>query len=215
MRVLYLEDYVELSKVVSKFLSQYAIVDCVSTIEEAKDFINNYKYDFLLLDRTIGNEDVGLTLIEFAKNINPDAYIIIMSAFGESEDKIKGLELGANDYLKKPFDIKELYARMMTLQRQNASIKLDIQGLICDTNEKRIFYNNDEVMLTQKENELLFYLIMNRQKIISNEQLLHTLYMHPEEVTANTILVTITNIRKKLPVNIIKTIKTRGYTIDS
>lgn len=214
MRVLYVEDDKQLAALVSQYLSKNMIVDSVHTIEDAKSMISAYGYNFLLLDRDIEGKDVGLTLIEFIKSLRLEPYIIVMSAYGSLDDKVEGLELGANDYLEKPFHLKELLARMTALQRQSSGIRLEIQGLICDINEKRIFFDNEEIILTQKENNLLFYLIMNRQKIIDHKQLLDALYLHPEDITANTIHVTITHIRKKLPVDIIRTIKTRGYTIN-
>jgi two-component system OmpR family response regulator len=215
MRILYLEDNQNMSKLVSQFLSQYGIIDPVYNLEDAKNLLATYQYDFVLLDRDIKGKDIGLTLIDFIKEINPTAYIIVISSFSNIEDKIQSLDLGANDYLEKPFDLQELYARMMALQRQNAPTKIEIKGLLCDTKEKRLFYEDKEIILSHKENDLLFYLIMNRKKIVSHDQLVNALYLHPEEVAPNTIRVTITHIRKKLPVDILKTIKTRGYTIES
>ena len=214
MRVLYLEDDEKLSTIVKNFLQDKLIIDAVSTYEDATAHIVSNHYDIALLDRNIHGNDIGMNLIEIINKHNPDTGIIIMSAYGTINDKIDGLELGANDYMEKPFDVKELYARIQALHRRNIAKIIQIDSLVFDTANKRIFQSEKEIFLTHKENDLLFYLLINKNKVISQEQLLHALYLHPEEIASNTLNVRINAIRKKLPIDIIKNIKTRGYIIE-
>lgn len=214
MRVLYLEDDIKLSKIVQNSLDNMFILDCVTTVEEAKENLLTYHYDIALLDRNINGVDIGMTLIDFIRQHNPDTGIIVISAYSTIDDKIDGLELGADDYMEKPFDVKELTARIQALHRRNTPKVITIGSLEFNISEKRIFNNHEEIYLTKKENDLLFYLLINRNKLISTEQLLHSLYLHPEEIASNTINVRINSIRKKLPIDLIKNIKTRGYILE-
>ena len=210
MRVLYLEDDAKLSNIVQNFLKDKLIIDVVSTYEDAKAHILSHHYDVALLDRDIHGHDIGMNLIEVIDKHDSDTSSIIISAYSTINDKIDGLELGADDYMEKPFDLKELYARIQALHRRNISKVIHVENLVFDTANKRIFEDKCEIFLTHKENDLLFYLLINKNKVISQDQLLHALYLHPEEIASNTINVRINAIRKKLPIELIKNIKTRG-----
>ena len=216
MRILMLEDDVNLSKLVGAYLSLEFRVDCVFDIDEAKDYIARYDYDVILLDRDINGIDIGLELVEIIKNKNSMTGVIVISAYGSVSDKIDGLNVGADDYLEKPFDHDELLARIYALSRRhNNQTKIDINGLSCDMTAQTITYDGQSIDLSKKENDLFFYLLKHKNKIFSGDELLDALYLHPEEVTTSTIRVTIAHIRKKLPFDIIKTIKTRGYIIEN
>jgi two-component system OmpR family response regulator len=214
MRVLYLEDDEKLSNIVRTFLQDKLIIDIASNYNEAKRHLLAYHYDIALLDRNINGQDVGMNLIDLIHRRTPDTGIIVLSAYSTIDDKISGLELGANDYMEKPYSLKELYARIQALQRRNLPNIINIKSIKFDTSSKRIFDNNSEIFLSNKENNLLFYLLINRNKLISREQLLHSLYLHPEEISSNAMNVRINAIRKKLPIDIIKNIPTRGYIIE-
>ena len=214
MRVLYLEDDEKLSHIVRTFLQDKLIIDLASNYDDAKEYLLGYHYDIALLDRNINGQDVGMNLIDVIHSRNPDTGIIVLSAYSTIDDKISGLELGADDYMEKPYNINELYARMQALHRRNLPNIINIESIKFDTSCKRIFDNDSEIFLSKKENNLLFYLLINRNKLISQEQLLHSLYLHPEDISSNAINVRINSIRKKLPIDIIKNIKTRGYIIE-
>ncbi len=215
MRILMLEDNPQLSKLVTAYLSQHFVVDALATIEEASDYIDQFTYDVVLLDRDINGIDVGMSLIKKVKEKNSQTGVIVISAFDSIADKISGLNLGADDYLDKPFDNDELLARVHALARRNqTSTEVDLLGLQCDMSVKQIQYNGESVPLTRKESDLFFYLLKKRGNIVSKEELLDALYLNPQNISSNTIDVTIGHIRKKLPVKVIKTIKTRGYTIE-
>jgi two-component system OmpR family response regulator len=215
MRVLMLEDDIVLAELVSAYLLAHVRVDVVNNLAEAKEFIAQLHYDVVLLDRNIHGEDVGLNLVAEIKSKNPATGIIVISAYDSIADKIEGLNLGADDYLDKPFDNDELLARIYALGRRNQPLpQLHIEGLLFDTNLKTIEYEKMSVSLTKKESDLLFYLIKKRGQIVSKDELLDALYINPQNISSNTIDVTIGHIRKKLPVSIIKTVKTRGYIVE-
>ena len=215
MRVLMLEDNKELSFLVSSYLGQHVVIDLLSSIEEASDYIDQFMYDVVLLDRDINGADIGMSLIKKIKAKNAQTGVIVISAYGSIADKIDGLNLGADDYLDKPFDNEELLARIYALARRNQNaLEVRVAGLTCDTQTKQLHYGDEIVPLTRKESDLFFYLIKKRGMIVSKEELLDALYLNPQNISSNTIDVTIGHIRKKLPVKIIKTIKTRGYIIE-
>ncbi|MDF1882357.1 response regulator transcription factor [Sulfurimonas sp. SAG-AH-194-C21] len=214
MRILYLEDDSQLANMVVEYLQKYLIVDYASSYDEAKEFIDTFHYDVCLIDRNIRGHDIGMNLIELIHNKSEETGVIVLSSFGTTSDKIDGLEFGANDYMEKPFHIKELYARILALHRRNTPKLINLENVQFDTFNRRIFEDEKEIFLTNKENDLLFYLLIHNNSVISQEQLIQALYLHPEEIASNTISVRINTIRKKLPINIIKNIKTRGYIIE-
>ncbi|MDD2790595.1 MAG: response regulator transcription factor [Sulfurimonas sp.] len=215
MRILMLEDDVLLAELVSAYLSLHLCVDTVSTMQEARDFIGRFHYDVILLDRNIQGDDVGLKLITEIKSKNSASGVIVISAYDSISDKIEGLNLGADDYLDKPFDNEELLARIYALSRRNQPLpRFEIGGLVCDTNLKTLEYQGEPIALSKKESELLFYLLQKRGQILSKDELLDALYLNPQNISSNTLDVTIGHIRKKLPLALIKTVKTRGYIIE-
>lgn len=210
-----LEDDLILAELVSSYLLPHVRVDVVNDLAEAKDFIAQFHYDVVLLDRNIHGNDVGLHLIAIIKGKNSATGIIVISAYDSIADKIEGLNLGADDYLDKPFDNDELLARIYALGRRNQPLpQVTIESLLCDTTLKTVEYKNELVSLTKKESDLLFYLIQKRGQIVSKDELLDALYINPQNISSNTLDVTIGHIRKKLPVSIIKTVKTRGYIVE-
>jgi len=216
MRILLLEDDKQLCKLVVSYLSEELLVDFVHNANDLKEYINRYKYDAVLLDRNIDNEDIGLSLISYIKEKNIQTAVIVISAYGNVSDKIDGLNLGADDYLEKPFDNEELLARIYAQVRKQAKQSvLNFQNLEFDLLNFKISYENNNIELSKKESDLLFYLLKNSNTVVSNDELIDAIYLHPEDVASSTIRVTIGNIRKKLPIDIIKTIKTRGYIIET
>jgi len=215
MRILYLEDDEKLAAIVVEYLQKYLIIDHAPNYDEAQNLIDLYHYDICLLDRNIKGHDIGMNLIECIQTRSKSTGIIVLSAYSTIDDKIDGLGLGADDYMEKPFNMKELYARICALQRRNVPKVISIQNMRFDISSKRIFEDEVEIFLTNKENDLFFYLLIHSNSVISQDQLLQSLYLHPEEIASNTINVRINAIRKKLPIDIIKNIKTRGYIIEN
>jgi len=216
MRILILEDDKQLCKLLVSYLREELLVDFVHNAYDLKAYVNRYNYDAVLLDRNINNEDIGLSLISFIKEKNPKTAIIIISAYGNVSDKIEGLNLGADDYLEKPFDNEELLARIYAQGRKQVKQTiLSFNKLKVDMTNFKISYNENTISLSKKESDLLFYLLKRINNIVPSNELIDAIYLHPEEVSSTTLRVTIGNIRKKLPLDIIKTIKTRGYIIEN
>ena len=210
-----LEDDIQLSKLVSKYLMEYFRVDVVNNMKDAREYLTLYSYDVVLLDRNIHGDDIGLNLIKEIKQKNSSTGIIVISAYDSISDKIQGLNLGADDYLDKPFDNDELLARVYALARRNQPLlDIDIDGLVCNTMEQTIIYKEKSIELTKKEATLFFYLVQKKGHIISKDELLNAIYVNPQNISSNTLDVTIGHIRKKLPVQVIRTVKTRGYIIE-
>lgn len=215
MRILMLEDNPTLSKLLTAYLSLHFHVDAVFKLDEALEYIKQFHYDVVLLDRDINGVDVGMSLIELIKSKNNQTGIIVISAYDTIADKIEGLNLGADDYLDKPFDNDELLARIYALSRRHVNLNsVTFDDLKCDLSSKSVTYQGDNLLLSKKESELFFYLLQKQGQIVSKDELLDALYLNPQNISSNTIDATIKNIRKKLPISLIKTIKTRGYTIE-
>jgi two-component system OmpR family response regulator len=215
MRILMLEDDPKLAELVTAYLQQHYVVDRLAGVDEAGDYIDRFNYDVVLLDRNISGADIGMSLIGKVKAKNMQTGVIVISAYDTIADKISGLNLGADDYLDKPFDNDELLARINALARRNQSrLEINLKGLKCDVALKNLEYEAKSIPLTRKESDLFFYLLQKQGSIVSKEELLDALYLNPQNISSNTIDVTIGHIRKKLPVEVIKTVKTRGYVIE-
>ncbi|MDQ7042033.1 MAG: response regulator transcription factor, partial [Sulfurimonas sp.] len=213
--ILMLEDDLQLAELVGKYLLIHFRVDVVYNLVEAREYIAQFNYDVILLDRNINGSDIGLELISEIKEKNHSTGIIVISAYDSIGDKIEGLNLGADDYLDKPFDNEELLARIYVQGRRGQALpEVSIEGLVCNTLEKTLEYQSQDIALSNKESNLFFYLLQKKGSIVSKDELLNALYMHPENICSNTLDVTIRNIRKKIPVSIIRTVKTRGFIID-
>ncbi|PHR56887.1 MAG: hypothetical protein COA44_07195 [Arcobacter sp.] len=215
MRILLVEDNLELSKLLSAYLECHFIVDTVSKFKDACDYIDLFTYNVVLLDRNLDDEDIGMNLIVKIKTKDYMTGVIVISAFDSTADKVLGLDMGADDYLEKPFDNDELRARVCALGRRHQTLpRIEINNLVCDTLSKRISFQDKEVLLSKKETDLFFYLLEHRGKIVPKDELLNALYINPQNISSNTIDVTLAHVRKKLPIALIKTVKTRGYIID-
>ena len=209
------EDDRALNDLIARYLDESVHADSVYTPEEALDYLRSYHYDVVLLDRDLNGEDVGLSLIDAIKSKRTDTGVLVVSSFGTTDDKILGLNSGADDYLDKPFKMEELQARIKALARRFVKNEIVIEGMTFDMDNRTLFYDGNEVIFTKKEGDILFYLLSRSGSIVSREELQDAVYDNPESIASNTLDVTITNIRKKLPHNIITTIKTRGFKIDA
>ncbi len=213
-RILYLEDDIKLAQLVINYLNHFYLVDHLNSLDDIDLYLEQYHYDIAILDRNIDNIDIGLKAIKKIHVKNIDTGIIVTSAYSTVDDKIKGLTLGANDYLEKPFDIRELTARIDVLLRKNTPDTIHFDEIQFDMINRQIHHQGKMILLSQKENDLLFHLLSNTNKLFTAQELIYALYRHPDDILPNTIAVTIGKIRKKLPSEVIKTFKTRGYMIE-
>lgn len=214
MRLLIADDEPELLELLKLSLRNNEwIIDTVSNVEEAKSHLDAYHYQVFLVDRTFHGKDRVRELIHYGKNKNPHMGILVLSALGSIDEKVQGLEYGADDYLEKPFDIKELRARLIALARRFAPKLLQLHGFTVNTTKETIYQEETEIILSKNEHALLFYLL-NRGSVASRDEIMDALYDNPQNITPNAIDELVARLRKKLHPSMIKTIKTRGYTIE-
>jgi two-component system OmpR family response regulator len=213
-RILYVEDDKKLATLVMNYLNHFYLVQHLSSLEDLGLYVQQYQYDLAILDRNIQQMDIGLFAIAIIHKRKQKIPIIITSAYGTVDDKIEGLELGADDYLEKPFDVRELKARIEVLLRKKIPDTLVYKSLKFDSIHQQIYYKDEMIFLSQKENALFFHLLENANTLFTAQELIYALYAHPDDILPNTIAVTIGKIRKKLPIEIIQTFKTRGYMIE-
>ena len=167
-----------------------------------------------MLDRNFYGIDIMNDVIKYAKNKNPNMGILIISALCSVDDKVNGLLKGADDYLEKPFDNKELKARILALGRRFKSSEFIFEDTIINIETKQVIAKDKQIMLSKNESALLFLLLSKRGYIFSKNEIIDSLYIHPENILPNSIDELISRIRKKINPKIIKTIKTRGFMID-
>lgn len=214
MRLLIADDEPELLELLKLSLQKSEwIIDTAAEVEEAKDFLDAFSYQLFIVDRTFHGRDRVKELITHAKNKHPSTGILVLSALGSIDDKVEGLEYGADDYLEKPFDIKELRARLSALLRRFAPSLLCFEGIEIDPLHQKIKKEGKKVLLSQNEHKLFFYLL-GRGSVASREEIMDALYDNPQDITSNTIDELVGRVRRKLHPAIITTVKTRGYLVE-
>ena len=175
MKILIVEDEEELAYDISSYLSgENYLCEIASTYQQAKEKIALYNYDCILLDLMLPKGADGLKLLENLEHQNKQQGIIIISAKNSLEDKIKGLKIGADDYLAKPFHLAELSARIYSLirRKQFDHTNLLIQNeLMVDLLAKSVKVNEIMLTLTKKEYDLLLLFLGNKNKVISKNAL--------------------------------------------
>lgn len=224
MHVLIVEDEKSLHDEVRQFLleSQY-LVDSAHNYADASEKIFVNSYDFVLLDLGLPGGD-GLDLLREARqNDRQEASFIILTARGALDDRIKGLDLGADDYLPKPFSLLELQSRMQAITRRKFGLKRQEivfgPGFVMDVQGRVLRHTNQEVPLTKKEFDLLHYLVLHKNRVLTRLQLGEHLWGNvlEDDSDSNYIDVHIKNIRKKLaqfaPADFIETVRGIGYRV--
>ena len=219
MRLLIIEDEKDILLALQKGLQKegYA-VDVTGDGEEALELLNFNTYNLVVLDINLPSID-GFSILEILREKDMTTRVIIVSANREIEDKIRGLDLGANDYLVKPFDFSELKARIRALlRREFTSVPTIIkEGELClDLATHKVTFNDQILNLTLKEYSILKYLIQNKGRIVSSEELIQHVWDENADPFTTVIRVHIYSLRKKLITssgkdNIIQTIKGVGY----
>ncbi|MCM0147214.1 response regulator [Photobacterium sp. CCB-ST2H9] len=220
MRILIVEDDPILCHHLKTQLSELGNqVQCANTAEEGLFFAENYPNDVAIVDIGLPDRD-GITLIREIRDKGLRLPILILTARSNWQDKVTGLEAGADDYLVKPFQKEELVARLSALVRRSAGfIKPEmIAGEIrVDLLAKQVFVSENLLELTAFEYELLEYLMRHSRQVVSKQRLLDVLY-EDQEGDPNTIEVMISRLRKKISQtgqeNPISTIRGQGYIFE-
>ncbi len=174
MKILIIEDEQELAKSIAEYLSDESyLCEHATTFHQAIDKIETFDYDCILLDIMLPDGN-GMKLLEELKKMKKQDGVIIISAKNSLEDKINGLQIGADDYLTKPFHLAELSARVFSIIRRkqfdNANIVQQNEVKI-DLISKSVFIHNKEIILTKREFDLLTYFIGNKNRVISKSTL--------------------------------------------
>ena len=174
MKILIIEDEIELLSTLKDYLSSEGFLCEVATSYfEAEDSLSVFKYDIIVLDLTLPGGD-GLDLIKLIKQRNKDAGLLIVSAKNSLDDKIKGLDMGADDYITKPFHLTELNSRIKSLARRrhfSGSNELIFNEIKINTDSGEVFVHEALIDLTKKEYEILLFFIVNRNKMITRESI--------------------------------------------
>ena len=220
MKILVVEDEKDLNRVITKHLKKnnYSVDSCFDG-EEALDYISHGEYDLIITDIMMPKID-GYGFIKQLRNDKNSTPIIMLTAKDSLDDKILGLDSGADDYIVKPFEFDELLARIRVLMRRDygfATNIIQVDDVVLDISKKLVTRSGESIVLTGKEYEVLEYLFKNKTGIISREQILNHVWDYDYEGASNIIDVIIKNIRKKLDVGskkpIIHTKRGLGYFV--
>ena len=220
MRILVVEDERDLNRIITKHLKKnnYSVDSCFDG-QEALDFISYSEYDLIITDIMMPNVN-GYEFIEKLRNNKNNTPVILLTAKDTLEDKIVGLDSGADDYIVKPFEFDELLARIRVLMRRNYGLAtniIQIEDVVLDISKKQVTKSKELIDLTGKEYEVLEYLMKNKGSILSRDQILNHVWDYNYEGASNIVDVIIKNIRKKLSNNedstIIYTKRGLGYFV--
>lgn len=224
MNILIVEDEKGLALEIDEFLSHEGFtIEHARTKKSAADkiFVNNY--DFILLDLSLPDGD-GFDLLALLKSIkNREDAVIILTARGAVDDRIMGLEQGADDYLAKPFSLNELLARIHAITRRKHKLEsndIHVKDFRINIQNRTVHYNNERINLTKKEFEIFNYLVLNKNRVISRTNLTEHVWGDVLEINSdsNFVDVHVKNLRKKLsqfvPVDWFETVRSIGYRVN-
>jgi DNA-binding response OmpR family regulator len=203
MKVLVIEDEKELLKAITTYLKMEGyVVEEAADYQEGSEKINLYEYDCILAD--IGLPDGnGLKLVELLKSKQSNTGVMIISARNSLEDKITGLDIGADDYLTKPFNLSELNARVRSILRRRkfeGKKEIEFHEIKANPETLHVFVNDKPILLTKKEFDLLIYFIANKNKVLTKESIVEHLwgdYIDSAD-SFDFIYAHVSNMRKKL-----------------
>ena len=220
MRILVVEDEKDLNNIITKHLKKNNFsVDSVFNGEEALEYLEYGAYDLIVLDIMLPKVN-GYEVVKKLRENKNETAVLMLTARDSIEDKIKGLDLGADDYLIKPFDFGELLARIRALVRRkygNTSNTMEIDDLCIDIAKKTVVRGGKNIELTGKEYEVLEYLIQNKGHVLSRDKIRDSVWDYGYEGESNIIDVLIKNIRKKIDIGnskqLIHTKRGLGYVL--
>jgi DNA-binding response OmpR family regulator len=224
MKILIVEDEKTLALEIAEFLGNegYLIEHAWQKKTAAeKIFVNSY--DFILLDLGLPGGDGLELLAQLKSNRHRDDAVIILTARGNVDDRIKGLESGADDYLPKPFSLTELLARMHAITRRKHKLiknEVEVKGFILDIGSHKLSFEDQVINLTNKEFEILNYLVLNKNRVISRTNLTEHVWGDILEVNSdsNFVDVHVKNLRKKLSqfatIEWFETVRSIGYRVN-
>ena len=217
MKILIVEDDENILSLLKRgFQEEEYIIDSADDGEDGEYLATSNSYDIIILDWMLPNKS-GIEILSSIREKKITTPVIMLTARSEVDDKVQGLDYGADDYISKPFSFKELLARVKALYRRSISVvsnKIEIRDIIIDIDAKIVSKDKVELELAQKEYELLLFLAKNKNKIVSNSMIEEQLWNNEEYINSNVIQVTIYNLRKKLGKEFIKSSRGLGYKIE-
>lgn len=217
MRILLVEDDQLLGDGLSAGLTQYGYtVDWLKDGQSALHALLTENFDLVVLDLGLPRRS-GLDVLKTIRSKNISTPVVVLTARETVDDRVKGLDAGADDYLVKPFDLDELCARIRALQRRakhRAKPKLSHGDITIDMSSHTVLINDQIVNISRREFALLHKLLENRGRVISRDQLSQSLYGWGDDVDSNALEVHIHNLRKKFGQGLIRTIRGVGYMIE-
>jgi len=217
MRVLVVEDDETLGEGMQEGLRRdgYA-VDWVKDGLIADQVLKSESFDAIVLDLGLPKLH-GIRVLENLRLRGNKTPVLILTAKDAIEDRIKGLDMGADDYMTKPFDLSEVSARLRALQRRSvdrATPAITYKEITVDPIAHEVTYQGDSINLPRREFALLLKLIENQGKALSRDQLTQSLYNWDEDVDSNALEVHIHNLRKKFGSDLVRTIRGVGYMVE-
>ncbi|MEH6942212.1 response regulator transcription factor [Bacillus sp. JJ722] len=220
MRILIVEDEQDLQNILVKRLNaEYYSVDACGNGEDALDYISMATYDLIVLDIMIPGID-GLQVLQSLRADNNKTPVLLLTAKDAIEDRVKGLDLGADDYLVKPFAFDELLARIRVLMRRqtgNTSNVFEMDDLVVDCNMHKVTRGNEVIDLSSKEFAILEYMIRNKEVVLTRDKIEQHVWNYDYEGGSNIIDVYIRYLRKKIDsqfdTKLIHTVRGAGYVL--
>ena len=217
MKILVVEDDVLLREGLQQAMQhEHYSCDTASTAHEADSLMRSVEYGLVLLDLGLPDGN-GLQLLRQWRAAHLDVPVLILTARDSLQDKVQGLDLGADDYLSKPFALAELQARVRALLRRHqgkASNQLTNGGLVVDMEQRQACQDGDLLPLTRREYALLRRLIMQVGQVVSRERLQTDLYDWQDDIGSNALEVHIHHLRHKLEKQHIRTVRGEGYCLE-
>ena len=220
MRILVVEDEADLNLLLCKVLTKagYTVDGCMDG-EDAEDHLLGAEYDGILLDVMLPKKD-GYTLIRELRDKGVDTPVLFLTARDSVADRVHGLDLGADDYLVKPFDFDELLARIRAMTRKHAgqrTNRLTVGDLVVDVETRRVSRGGEDIPLLPKEFSILEFLARNREKVVSREQIEDRIWNYEFSGSSNNVDGYMSRLRKKIdegrPVKLLHTVRGVGWVL--
>ena len=223
MRILVVEDEHKIARALKKALEQesYA-VDISYDGDDGHAMATTEPYDIAIIDRMLPGQYDGIEIVKAMRDANIHTPVLFLTALGRTEDKTAGLDVGADDYLVKPFAIEELLARVRALLRrpsQQLDTVLEAGDLLMDPTNFTVTRAGKEIQLTTKEFGLLEYLLRNKGRILTKDSIIAHVWDYDADILPNTVEVYIKYLRNKIDKpfksDLIKTVRGFGYRLSN